>query len=565
MKKIWKVRETSPRLQRALSEVLGLTPLFAQLLVNRGIKTPEKAQAFLFGGLADCSDPFLLKDMDCAVTRIKTAIEKKDKILIYGDYDVDGVTSTALLADVFFELDAKYETFIPNRLEEGYGLNMNAVALAADNGVKLLITVDCGINSADEVAFAKTRGIDVIITDHHEVKESWRRPDACAVVDPHQSDCPYPFKYLAGVGVAYKLARALMKGSEHIADRHLDLVALGTIADVAPLNGENRILVRCGLRTLRKTEKLGLKALADVAGVEQRKLNAKHVGFALGPRINAMGRVGSANTALELMMCDDPTEAVRIARLLNSENKKRQVIEKDIFKEAAARVRKEVDLEKTKIIVLADDAWHVGVIGIVASRLAEEFLKPTILIVTKDGKGKGSGRGVEGFNLFEAINRASAYLVDFGGHEAACGIRIMTENVALFTEKLNTVAEECFAPEDKPAPEMEIDLQLPFSHVGKKLVRELNLLTPYGPGNAEPVFSTGDIEVKNVPRDIGRSGFKFLVTCGNLTCEALTFRKNSVTRPKKGDVIDLAYTPSVNSWNGVDTIQMNIHDLRIAE
>jgi len=563
MKAVWKIRDANTRLQDTLSEALGVTPVFAQLLLNRNIRTPEQAKEFLFGDLGACHDPFLMKDMDRAVERIGRAIEAREKILVYGDFDVDGVTSTALLYSVLRDLGADCETFIPNRLEEGYGLNIRAVARAREHGVKLLITVDCGINSVEEVKCARDHGIDVIVTDHHEVKEG-RHPAAYAVIDPHQPDCKYPFKYLAGVTVAYKLARALAKGREEIADRHLDLVALGTIADVVPLNGENRILAKSGLKKLKNTEKAGLLALMDVAGVEPDKITCRHIGFALGPRINAMGRVGSANGALELILSDDRSLAAEMARTLDRENRNRQAIEKDIAEQARQRVKDEVDLENTNVIVLADEAWHVGVIGIVASRLTEEFGKPAILIALDGDKGKGSGRGVNGFDLFGAVDKASEHLLDFGGHEAACGVRIEKEKVEAFRQSVNEAAKTSYITGEETLRELEIDLNLPFSRVGVKLINELRLLMPYGPDNNEPVFSTNGIKVKNTPRDIGRSGFKFLATCGNLTCEAITFRKKQVARPRPGDIIDLAYTPSINSWRGIDSVQLNIRDLRVA-
>ncbi|NQT33449.1 MAG: single-stranded-DNA-specific exonuclease RecJ [Candidatus Omnitrophica bacterium] len=563
MNTIWKIHEENTRLQKSLGDELGVTPLFAQLLVNRGLKTPGAAQEFLFGDMSFCSDPFLMKDMDRSVSRIKKAIDAKEKILIYGDYDVDGVTSVALLSDIFDKLGANYETFIPNRLEDGYGLNIRAIALARDHGTKLIVTVDCGINSVEEVECANKYGIDVIITDHHVVKGS-ERPPAYAIIDPHQSDCSYPFTALAGVGVTYKLARALMRGKEEEVDEHLDLVALGTIADVVPLTGENRILGKAGLKKIANTNKPGLKALMEIAKVDPEKLTCRHIGFMLAPRINAMGRVGSANMALDLLVCKDMTEARRLARVLDGENKNRQEIEKVIVKQAVEKVKSTMDPEKEKVIVVADDDWHPGVIGIVASRLVDEFNKPAILISLKGDTGKGSGRGVAGFDLFQAIDKAEEHLITFGGHKQACGIKIKKENIGSFRDAINEAAPSCFCDEEELIPELKIDLKIPFAHVGVKLINELSLLMPYGQGNSEPVFCTGGIKVKRPPREIGRNGFKFLATCGNLTCEAITFRKNSVRKPKNGDMIDLAYTPSINSWNGIDSIQLNIKDLRLA-
>jgi single-stranded-DNA-specific exonuclease len=562
MNMTWKTYEPNTRLQGVLSEALGTTHIFAQLLLNRNIKTPEQAQTFLFGGLSDCHDPLLMKDMAKSVSRIKEAIDKKEKILIYGDYDVDGVTSTALLSYILDELGADYETYIPNRLEEGYGLNIRGVALAREDGVKLLITVDCGINSAEEVACANNYGIDVIITDHHEVKED-KLPPAYAIIDPHQQNCPYPFKHLAGVGIAYKLARALMKGNEDAVDMHLDLVALGTIADISPLSDENRILSKIGLKKLQDTDKEGLKALMDVARIDSRKITCRHIGFVLGPRINATGRVGSANTALELLMCKDPDKALEIAKELDQQNRNRQDIEKDILKQAIERTEKGLDAQKDKVIVLADEGWHPGVLGIVASRLVEEYYLPTILIALEGDVGRGSGRSIEGFDLFSAITEASDQLIDFGGHEAACGVRIRKDAVEPFRQKLNEVTKLRFPEKEEILPELHIDLNLPISYIGVKLINELNMLMPYGPGNSAPIFSTNGMKVRNRPREIGRSGFKFLAGCGNVVCEAVTFKKNDILRPKAGNVINLAYTPSINSWEGIETIQLGIKDLQL--
>ncbi|MGB3081789.1 MAG: single-stranded-DNA-specific exonuclease RecJ [Candidatus Omnitrophota bacterium] len=562
MKMTWKVYESNLRLQKVLSEALGTSPILAQLLLNRNVRTPEQAQNFLFGSLSDCHDPFLMKDMEKGVSRIKQAIAKKEKILIYGDYDVDGVTSIALLAYVFKEVGANYETYIPNRLEEGYGLNIRGVAQAREDGVKLLITVDCGINSVEEVACANNYGIDVIITDHHEVKEK-ELPPAYAIIDPHQSDCPYPFKHLAGVGVAYKLARALMQGAEEIVDRHLDLVALGTVADICPLNGENRIMSKAGLEKLQNTDKEGLKALMDITRINPKMLTCRHIGFIIGPRINATGRVGSANTALELLMCTDPDKAREIAQLLDKQNRNRQAIEKDILKQAAEKAKNELDLERDKVIVLADDGWHPGVLGIVASRLAEEYYLPTILIAIKDDTGRGSGRSVDGFDLFGSIMEASEHLITFGGHESACGIRIKKENIESFRKSLNDVAVKSFTEKEEIKPELQIDLNLPISYIGLKLINELRMLMPHGPGNTAPIFSTNGMKVKNKPRDIGKNGFKFLAGCGDIVCEAVTFNKNDVAKPKIGNVVNLAYTPSINSWEGIDSIQLGIKDLQM--
>jgi len=562
MQKTWKVHENDVRVQNILCDGLGISPIFAQLLINRGIRTPETAQVFLFGNISDCADPFLMKDMERSVARIRKAVANREKILIYGDYDVDGVTSTALLAHVFGYLKADFDTFIPNRLEDGYGLNLRAVALAREQGVDLIITVDCGINSFKEIKCANDYGIDVIVTDHHEIKEE-ELPPAYSIIDAHQKDCKYPYKGLAGVGVAYKLAKALVADEGYHVDEHLDLVALGTIADIAPLTGENRILARAGLESLRKTSKPGLVSLMDIARIKPEKLRCSHIGFVLGPRINAMGRVGSANEALELLLCDDIPEAREIARKLDRENKRRQTIEKELFGEAVSLVGDRPHEGEGNVLVLAGEGWHAGVLGIVASKLTEEYNVPAIMISLDGDRGKGSGRSVDGLNLFESIREASSYLTNFGGHESACGLKIEKKHLPGFREKLDSVIGGKMLDMKKKQPELDIDLNLPFSYLGMGLLKELQLLMPYGAENAEPVFSTNRIMVKNNPRDIGRGGFKFLASCGNLTCEAITFRSKKILKPRRGDMINLAYTPSINSWEGIDTVQLNIKDLQL--
>jgi single-stranded-DNA-specific exonuclease len=557
----WKKAEPNTRLQRVLSSELGFSPCLAQVLINRGVSNIESARSFLFGDISSCYDPYLLKDMDRASERIRKAIAKGEKVLVYGDYDVDGVTSTALLSEVLKSLGSRCETFIPNRMEDGYGLNSEAVNLAGDRGVSLIITVDCGVNSTEEVEMANSRGIDVVITDHHEIRER-SLPRACAVVAPKREDCPYPFKDLAGVGIAYKVARVLVGENVSEADRHLDLVALGTIADVAPLNGENRILAKAGLERLRVTQRPGIGALSDVAGLDQRNLTCRNISFQLAPRINAMGRVGSADMSLELFTTQDTVRAREIALTLDRENRNRQMIEKDILKRALERTRSEIDLDKEKVIVLSDGSWHPGVIGIVASRIAEEFVRPAILISMEGEEGKGSGRTAGGFDLFKAVSGASEYLSGFGGHEAACGIKIKKSEVGGFKEKINSVAAgSCFCRKET-LQEINIDVEMPLSDLGMNTIKEFDLLMPHGPGNREPVISTEKLKVKTRPREIGRSGVKFLVTDGRVSCEAITFRKNFFYRPSPGETVDLAYNPSINSYNGIDSLQLNIKDIR---
>ncbi len=556
----WKKGETGSRLRDVLCRELNVSPYFALILMNRGVITPDSARDFLFGDLSSCHDPHLLKDMDRAVERIRRAISSGEKIMVYGDYDVDGITSTALLAQVLRFMGGRVETFIPHRIEDGYGVNSDAVQLAARRQVGLIVTVDCGVSSIEEVRIARGMGVDVVVTDHHEVREG-RLPEAYAVVAPHREDCKYPFKELAGVGIAYKLARVLMEGNEEYVDGYLDLVALGTIADVAPLVGENRFLAKAGLEKLRITDRPGIKALVEVAGLDQRSLTCRNISFAIAPRINAMGRMGAPDAALDIFTTGDRTKAAKIASDLDRENRNRQSVERQILKNAIERTRLEVDHERDKVIVLADDSWHPGVIGIVASRIVEEFSKPAILISLDGGEGKGSGRAVPGFDLFKAVGGAGEFLEGFGGHESACGIRIRENMVDSFKKKVNSIADE-YPCSQETLPDIPVDAEIPLSELGIGLIRELDLLMPYGPGNAEPVFRTNGLKVRSRPREIGRSGIKFLVTDGRAHCEAITFRKNSISRPSVGDKVDLVHTPSVNGYGGIDSVQLNIKALR---
>jgi single-stranded-DNA-specific exonuclease len=560
--KNWNVLEPNVRLQQSISSAVGLSPLFAQLLVNRGIRTPGDAEEFLFGDISSCHDPYLMKDMEKSVLRIIEAVNKKEKILIYGDYDVDGVTSTALLSYTMMKIGADFSSFIPHRQDDGYGLNIDAIKRFKENRGKLIITVDCGISAIEEVKFANELAIDIIITDHHEINGD-RLPAAYSIINTHQTDCEYPFKGLAGVGMAYKLARALLPGRENEIDEHLDLVALGTVADIAPVVGENRILTKLGLRKMQSAPKTGLKALMDVAGVDPEKITCRHIGFMLGPRINAIGRVGSARIAVELLLTDDADEAVRIADELNRENKNRQSIEKELQKEASIQASEFVNAGDIKTLVLSGDNWHPGVLGIVASRISDEYGVPTIMISFDGDKGKGSGRTVGKINLFEAITKAGDNLTDFGGHEAACGIKIQRPALEKFRKEFNEAVKNKYSDISDFTPGLDVDVVVPFSHIGKKLLKELELLMPFGTGNREPVFLTRDIKVKSSPRDIGKNGFKFFAICGTLTCEAITFRKNKFTRPRQNSIVDLAFTPSINTWKGMDTVQLNIRDMDI--
>jgi single-stranded-DNA-specific exonuclease len=559
MKKIWRTREPAPAVQAGLSNALNITKVTAQLLINRGVRTPEEAAEFLNCSMSSCHDPFLLKDMEKAVARIRKAISGKEKMLVYGDYDVDGMTSVAMLYSALKALGAVAESYIPNRLEEGYGLNMAAIRKAKKDGVSLIITVDCGISSFKEIEYASALKIDTIVTDHHEIMES-RVPDAHAVINPLQEDCRYPFKHLSGVGLAYKLVKALYEGTSLFAEDYLDLVSLGTVADIAPLIGENRILTKHGLNELNEKTRVGLSALMDVAGLSGRDISCGHIGFILGPRINAMGRVGSPQKALDLLLTDDEDEASSLARLLDAENRTRQKLESRILEDAVSKVEREVNFKHHRVIVLAGDNWHPGVIGIVASRLVERYYRPAILI-SLDGKlGKGSGRSIEKFHLFDYLLKCRDLLAGFGGHESACGLTIEKSRIDEFTDMINREAAG-ERREDIFSPKLDIDIDIPLSMLGEAVIDEMESLAPFGEENPRPILSSRGLTVKDGPRQIGKNGFKMLVTDNKLTCEAVSFGRGNLEMPRPGSDIDLAYTPSINTWQGLSSIQLELRDI----
>ena len=560
MRKIWRIKDSNTATQNELASSLAISRVTAQLLINRGIETVAEAGDFLKCSLSSCHDPFLLKDMDKAVNRIKKAISGKERILIYGDYDADGMTSVAVLYSALRNLGGCVTNYIPNRLEEGYGLNIPAIKNAHKGDINLIITVDCGITSFKEIEYASSLNIDVIITDHHELLEN-RVPSAYAVINPLQKDCNYPFKHLAGVGLAYKLVKALYEGTSFFAEDFLDLVSLGTVADIAPLIGENRILTKHGLNELNARGHAGLKALMEVAGLSGKDISSGHIGFALGPRINAMGRVGSPQKALELLLSDNAAEAMSLAKTLNTENRNRQKIEARILEEALAKVEREVNFKHHKVIVLASENWHPGVIGIVASRIADRFYRPTILI-SLDGKfGKGSGRSIEHFHLFEYLLRCKDSLVGFGGHESACGVTIEKEKVEEFRERINAEAAKDI-DELIFSPKLDIDMDVPLNSISEDVINEIESLAPFGSDNPRPVLASRNLIVKDGPRQIGKSGFKIWVTDNQITCEAVSFGKNNLEAPAIGSNLDLAYIPSINDWQGVQSIQLELKDIQ---
>ncbi len=570
MEKRWKILPSEPELQRKLTEELRLSPLLAQLLINREFSDPQQADRFLNSTLSDLHAPFLMKDMDRAVDRIIPTIKNRERLCIYGDYDVDGITATALLKIFLSEIRAQPLSYFPHRLNEGRGLNPEALDRLSQQGVKLLITVDCGISDNEQVVYARKLGIDVIITDHHEVPEDL--PPARAILNPRQKDCKFPYKTLAGVGVAFNLAialRARLRDEGFFGDReapnlkqYLDLVALGTIADIVPLTDENRIFVRYGLEQLTAGRRVGIRALKEVSGCAFGSINTVAVGFRLAPRINAAGRLSQADESLKLLTTNSEEEANTIARKLNEENYQRQQIEENISKEACSLVDADVRLKKGASLVLASPDWHPGVIGIAASRLTNEYFKPTILISVKEGLGKGSARSIPGFDLYQGIRSCQDLLKSYGGHRWAAGLTILEDRIDEFRDRFERLVTESLSEEDF-IPQLSIDALLPLPDITENLVEELNLLEPFGPGNPEPTFATTGLKLTD-SWIVGNNHLKLKISEQGRFYSAIGFRMAD-RYPLPSSTIDLAFIPQFNEWEGVRSVQLKVKDVRTAK
>ncbi len=508
--KIWNLLQPPPEVVENLSASLNISPTLARILSNRQIRLPEEADHFLNPSLDRLHDPFLMRGMSEAVRLLTSAIRAREKILVYGDYDVDGVTGTTLLVSVLTRFTDRVSYDIPLRIEDGYGLQSEKIRHFAAENVKLILTVDCGISNATEIEEGRALGISFIVTDHHE-PPAWL-PAAEAILNPRQAGCPYPDKNLAGVGIAFKLGQAVWRqlggqhGSSALPDNNildsLDLVAMGTVADVAPLRGENRILVKHGLEMLNRTSRVGLQALKKVSGLHSKPLNTGHISYALGPRINAAGRLGRAVDAVDLLLEDSPVRAATLAGRLNLENQRRQQIEIQIRQEAFEYLKEKPELLHDVVIVISSPEWHPGVIGIVASKLADRYLKPAILISTREDPGKGSGRSVTDFNLFSKLRKCRHLLETFGGHHHAAGFSIKKKNIPLLRGELRSLARQD-SESGFPSLSLDIDDRLDFRQLRSPFFAELRRLMPYGSENREPTFTTERVFIARPPRTVG--------------------------------------------------------------
>ncbi len=562
MRKKWTIVGATEQSDREFADLIGVSPFLAGILRRRNISDVQKAQEFLHPEEKQAYyDPFLMMDMERAVARIRRAIEASEKIVVYGDYDVDGITATTLLVRALRRLGAVADYYIPDR-QEGYGLHTESLRKLADEGAGLVVTVDCGIAGTAEIDSVR-EVLDVIVTDHHLPGDTL--PNAVAVIDPHRADCEYPFKELAGVGVAFKLCQALfrvMKGETFEGD--LELVALGTVADIVPLRSENRKMVKIGLSCMKDTNMAGLRQLIDVAGLKGKEISSGQVGFMLAPRLNAAGRLETAMRGVELLMNEDENKARDIALMLNELNSERQQVESDILEQAKKQLAS-VDIAAAKTLVVAGKDWHPGVIGIVASRLVDLYYRPTIVVSLQDGVGKGSCRSIKGFHLFDALTAAKDTLVQFGGHEMAAGLTVLPENIDALREALDAFAAQTLS-EDDYIPCLDVEAELRPEEITIDLVEELALLEPYGMDNPRPLFCCLGVWGSGA-HAIGRERqhLKFSVGGGNHTIEVIGWNMSGKAVTVDRGPVDMAYVPELNEWNGKISVQCKLTDIRASE
>jgi len=566
--KIWQIKDGSPSASWLAGKV-GISKLLASLLINRNISSLDSAKSFLSPRLGALRDPFLLKDMDSAVEGITDFILKKKKITVYGDYDADGLTATSLLVDFFSGLDTPVSFYIPHRLEEGYSLNEKAIREIKKGNTELIITVDCGINSQSEISLAKKLGMEVIVTDHHQLPAGF--VPICPTINPLRPDSSFPFKELSGVGLAFYLAVAIRsnlrergffqsKGEPDLRS-YLDLVALGTVADIVPLIEENRILVKSGLKVLMDSQRPGIKALLRVSGIKKdQAITTNDIAFKLAPRINALGRLGSATRAVHLLTTDDETKASLIAEQMDSLNSQRQIIQNRIVSESRERIESMEDLEGSRTIVLFDPGWHRGVVGIVASKIVEEYYRPTLILTVEGGLLRGSGRSIDGFDLYQALSDLGDLLKQFGGHDHAAGVSLESKRVGEFCERFEELARKRIDAEDM-TPKIEVDSRLGLESINPQILKEIEMLLPFGCKNPEPIFWVGPLKVLS-SRVVGKDHLKLKIKEKWLTFDCIAFGK-AAFHPLEGKSVDILFHVEVNTWQGIESIQLVIVDLHL--
>ena len=559
MIKKWEIYNSDEQKVKEICEKYNLNEILGKIIVNRKVINDEEVRIFITPTRDDFHDPFLFKDMDIAVNRIIKAINNQENILIYGDYDADGITSTTVLKKYLQERGGLVNTYIPNRLDEGYGLNKEAIKKIKEMGTDLIITVDCGISGIEEVEYAKELGLEVIVTDHHEVGDIL--PNALAVIDAKRKDNTYPFNMLAGVGVVFKVIQAIsiklnLKAEEYL--KYLDLVCVGTISDIVPLEGENRTIAKLGLMLIRVTKNLGLRELIKSSGYKE--IDSNTISFGVAPRINACGRMGHEDEALNLFLAETKEEAIKIAKKLNDYNVLRQTTEKAIYEDAISKIEKE-NIENKNSIVVGGHNWHHGVIGIVSSKVTEKYYKPSILLCFEDDLAKGSGRSIQGFDLHDALTKCGDLLDKYGGHAMAVGLTLKKEHFEEFKARFEEVAKKANIKE--MIPTLYIDEEVKLKDINMDLVKSLSILEPFGEANKVPLFLIRNLKIDSIRALSEGRHLKLSLRDESMVINAIGFDIGSLAEEYKiGDKIDVVGTLEINSFNGFSSVQINIKDLR---
>lgn len=559
MNKKWQICEINQEKVNEIKEKYKISDLLATILVNKKLVDKDDIELFLNPTRNDFYDPFLINDMDIATERIIKAIKNQEKVIIYGDYDVDGITSITVLKSFLKDAGLEVGYYIPNRLEEGYGLNKNAIDKIYNENYELMITVDCGISANEEIEYANSLGLEVIVTDHHEPGDVI--PNALAVIDNKRKDSRYPFRELAGVGVAFKVAQALgqklgMREEAYL--KYLDIVCVGTISDIVPLISENRVIAKLGLKLIKQTKNLGLRSIINSSGYNQ--INSTTISFGVAPRINACGRMGKAEEALNLLLSQDIYQVNELTKKLNDHNRERQEIEKNIFNDAIQKIEKE-QLSNNRTIVLGGENWHHGVIGIVSSKITEMYFKPSILLsFEEDGIGKGSGRSIPGFDLHEALMKCEDTIERFGGHSMAIGITIKKDKLDEFYKQFEGIAKENKIEEIIPI--VNIDAKVDLNEINKSMVADLKELEPFGEANKMPIFAFKNVKIDSIRALSEGKHLKLTLRDNNQIVNAIGFNMGKLADEYKiGDKIDIAGMLEINTFNGVDNLQINIKDI----
>ena len=561
LKKKWLLREFDKARVLEISKNFQISPLTSIILYNRGIREDEAIKKFLSKDLGVMYDPFLMRDMDKAVERIYAAKNSGEKITIYGDYDVDGITAIAILYKHLKELGISVDYYVPDRMQEGYGVNRDALDKIKLSGSSLIITVDTGITAVEECEYARQIGLDVIVTDHHECKEVI--PDAYAAIDPKRKDCSYPFKSLAGVGVVFKLIQALAENDtiDTLMEKYSDLMCLGTVADISPLVDENRVIVTEGLKRFKNTKNVGLKALIDVS-TNGKAITTSTIGYIIAPRINASGRLGCASNSVELFLTDDKNRANELANYLCEENSLRQQTEQKMFKEALDYLESHPEVKEDDIIVIPHENWHHGIVGIVSSKITEKFYKPSILFAIDGDEAKGSGRSVSGFNLFDTLENCTDLLEKFGGHELAAGLTIKASNIEAFRKRINEYAKN-YISETMLTPTIMIDAAIKAPFITIETVRDINNLQPFGVDNPTPAFMVRKIKIHKISVMSEGKHLRMTLLKDGKYLDSVGFGMGEYYHHlEEGDYIDVAFALDINDYKGFQNVQLILKDIK---